>query len=178
MTLEKSQIKFASSKHTGEIIGFVSRHSKTQKLKGVRENSHFGKKICVLAENLKGTIEPNVLYDVELKQMHNGNGYVVISATPVEFKAEVETKIIPGKTYQVTLTFGNKTIYFDPLGGKTKSSRTVLGVLNVLKSRKDIKDLQATCDTFKKQAEELIYQMWKDGVSDKPDNYGQYELSF
>ena len=47
MTLEISQIKFAKSDETGELIGFVSRHSKTKKLKGVRESSIFGKKICV-----------------------------------------------------------------------------------------------------------------------------------
>ena len=42
---------------TGELIGFVSRHSKTRQLKGVREDSRYGKQICVLAEDLKGTIE-------------------------------------------------------------------------------------------------------------------------
>ena len=57
MTLEKSQIKFAKSERTGELIGFVSRHSKTRQLKGVREDSRYGKQICVLAEDLKGTIE-------------------------------------------------------------------------------------------------------------------------
>ena len=57
MTSEKSQIKFAKSERTGELIGFVSRHSKTRQLKGVREDSRYGKQICVLAEDLKGTIE-------------------------------------------------------------------------------------------------------------------------
>ena len=35
---------------------------KTRQLKGVREDSRYGKQICVLAEDLKGTIEPNVFY--------------------------------------------------------------------------------------------------------------------
>ena len=74
MTSEKSQIKFAKSERTGELIGFVSRHSKTRQLKGVRENYALGKQICVLAEDLKGTIEPNVLYSVELKPMHKARG--------------------------------------------------------------------------------------------------------
>ena len=57
MTSKKSQIKFAKSECTGELIGFVSRDSKTRQLKGVREDSRYGKQICVLAEDLKGTIE-------------------------------------------------------------------------------------------------------------------------
>ena len=34
-TSEKSQIKFAKSERKGELIGFVSRHSKTRQLKSV-----------------------------------------------------------------------------------------------------------------------------------------------
>ena len=45
------------SERTGELIGFVFRDSKTRQLKGVRENYALGKQICVLAEDLKGTIE-------------------------------------------------------------------------------------------------------------------------
>ena len=33
------------------------------------KSSHISELICVLAEDLKGTIEPNVLYSVELKPM-------------------------------------------------------------------------------------------------------------
>ena len=33
-------------------------------------------------EDLKGTVEPNVLYSVELKPMHKVKGYVVV-ATPI-----------------------------------------------------------------------------------------------
>ncbi len=80
MTSEKSQIKFAKSERAGELIGFVSRHSKTRQLKGVRENYALGKQICILSEDLKGTIEPNVLYSVELKPMHKAKGYVVVAA--------------------------------------------------------------------------------------------------
>ena len=76
------------------VAWFVSCHSKTRQLKGVREDSRYGKQICVLAEDLKGTIEPNVLYSVELKPMHKAKGYVVIAATPVQFPATVETIIV------------------------------------------------------------------------------------
>ena len=108
--------------------GYISepRHSKTRQLKGVREDSRYGKQICVLSEDLKGTIEPNVLYSVELKPMHKSKGYVVVAATPVRFPAVVETVIIPKTLYKVTVTFGNKTIYLDPKDGKSAMSRTLM----------------------------------------------------
>lgn len=120
MTSEKSQIKFAKSERTGELIGFVSRHSKTRKLMGVREDSRFGKQICVLSADLKGKVEPNVLYSVELKPMHKANGYVVVAATPVLFPAQVETVIIPKTLYQVTVTFGNKKVFSIRKTGKVQ----------------------------------------------------------
>lgn len=46
----------------------------------VRENYALGKQICILSEDLEGTIEPNVLYLVELKPMHKAKGYVVVAA--------------------------------------------------------------------------------------------------
>ena len=129
MTSEKSQIKFAKSERTGELIGFVSRDSKTRQLKGVRENYALGKQICILSEDLKGTIEPNILYSVELKPMHKAKGYVVVAATPIQFPATVETIIVPKTLYNVTVSFGNKTIYLDPKDGKSAMSRTLDGVL-------------------------------------------------
>ena len=161
MTSEKSQIKFAKSERTGELIGFVSRDSKTRQLKGVRENYALGKQICILSEDLKGTIEPNVLYSVELKPMHKG--YVVVAATPVQFSAIVETIIVPKTQYKVTVSFGNKTIYLDPKDGKSAMSRTLDGVLPVLKERKDIENHEEVIADFIKQAQELIRRFEQDG---------------
>ncbi len=163
MTSEKSQIKFAKSESTGELIGFVSRHSKTRQLKGVREDSRYGKQICVLSEDLKGRIEPNVLYSVELKPMHKAKGYVVVAATPVQFQARVETIIIPKSLYKVTVTFGNKVIYLDPKDGKSAMSRTLEGVLQILGDRKDIRDLDRVIADFIRQAKEMIHRFETDG---------------
>ncbi|MDR1716075.1 MAG: hypothetical protein LBS20_09525 [Prevotella sp.] len=163
MALEKSQIKFARSEETGELIGFVSRHSKTKKLKGVREDSIFGKKICVLSEDLKGLVVPNILYDVELKGMHQSNGYVVVSAMPVLFKARVDTVIVTKSIYQVNISFGNKTIYFDPVSGKSPSSKTVEGALCIINERMDIMDKEKVIEDFSKQALMLVQRMEKDG---------------
>ena len=152
MTSEKSQLKFARSEETGELIGFVSRHSKTRKLMGVREDSRFGKQICVLSEDLKGTLEPNILYSVELKPMHKANGYVVVAATPVLFQAHVETVIVPKTLYQVTVTFGNSVM-----------SRTIDGVLEILKGRKDIKYKEGVITDYLNQARALVRRMESDG---------------
>lgn len=162
MGIETSQIKFVKSEETGELIGFVSRHSKTGKLKGVREDSRFGKQICVLSSDLKGQIEPNVLYEVKLKAMHKANGYVVVSALPILFKAQIEKIIVPERTYQITITFGNKKIFFDPKEGKSPQSRTIEGVLSVLRARKDILDPESVIREFLQQAESLITLMEKD----------------
>lgn len=164
MALEKSQIKFAVSEDTGELIGFVSRHSKTKKLKGVRESSHYGKKICVLSQDLKGRIQPNILYEVELKEMRSNNGYVVVSASPVKFGAKVETVVVAKSIYRVTVTFGNKTIYYDPKDGKTPSSRTRGGVIKLLRSRCDIADHQNVIDEFIEKADSLKKKMENDGI--------------
>ena len=49
------------------------------------KSSHISELICVLAEDLKGTIEPNVLYSVELMPMHKAKGYVVVPPFPYRF---------------------------------------------------------------------------------------------
>ena len=105
-------------------------------MKVVREDSRYGKQICVLSEDLKGTVEPNVLYSVELKPMHKAKGYVVVAATPVQFPAKVETIIVPKTLYKVTVTFGNKTIYLDPNDDKSTMNPTLDGVLYILKERR------------------------------------------
>jgi hypothetical protein len=165
MAIEKTRLKFAESPQTGEIIGFVSRNSKTKLLRGVAEASHYGKKVCVLSADLKGAIEQGVLYDVELKPMRLGNGYVVVSAQRTLFEAEFETVAIPGTAYQIKITFGHKTIWFDPIGGKSASSTTVDGVLGVIASREDIFDKEAVMERFRCEAAALLAAMDRDGLS-------------
>ena len=115
------------------------------------------------SEDLKGTVEPNVLYSVELKPMHKAKGYVVVAATPIQFSAKVETIIVPKTLYKVTVSFGNKTIYLDPKDGKSAMSRTLDGVLQVLKERKDIENLEEVLSDFIKQAQAMIYRFEQDG---------------
>lgn len=102
---------------------------------GVREDSRSGKQICVLSEDLKGKVEPNVLYSVELELMHKVNGYVVVAAFPVLFPAQVETMIISKTLYQVTVMFGNKKVFFDPKDRESAMSRTIEGCLRLTKQK-------------------------------------------
>lgn len=164
---EKTLLKFAKSERTGELVGFVSK-TKNNKLKGVREDSKYGKRICVLSENLKGCIVPDTLYEVELKPMHGGkNGYVVVCAVQRFFEAVVESVVIPGKTYQVIVRFGGKTVYFDPVNGKTASSRTKEGVLDILNNRRDIANQDEVISDFIDRAAELLERMEQDGYQAK-----------
>lgn len=163
MAIEKTRIKFAVSEETKQIIGFVTRNSITRKLKGVDENKDSPKKICVLSEDLKGLIQPGILYDVELKPMRKGNGYVVISATRPCYNAEIEKIIIRKSVYQIRITFGHKIIYFDPKDGNSPSSRTITGVVKAMRERKDLADIEGVIERFNVVANELLEKMEQDG---------------
>lgn len=163
MAIEKTRIKFAVSPETNEIIGFVTRNSTTRMLRGVDENCDCPKKICVLSEDLKGLIQPRIVYDVELKPMRNGNGFVVISASRRKYPAKFEMKIIPKVVYQIRIIFGHKIIFFDPKDGNSPSSRTVAGVEEALRERKDLAEVEEVITIFRQQASELLDRIEKDG---------------
>lgn len=163
MAVEKTRIKFAVSKETNEIIGFVTRNSTTRMLRGVDEKNDSPKKICVLSEDLKGLIQPGVVYDVEVKPMRKGNGYVVISASRRKYPAKFETRIIPKAVYQVRIIFGHKTIYFDPKDGNSTSSRTIAGVEDALRDRKDLAEIDEVVAKFRILAAELLEKYEQDG---------------
>ena len=164
MKLEKTRLKLLESQTKGELVGFVSRHPKAGRLLGVREDSHYGKKICLLSDHLKGKLKPNILYEVSVKPMRSGTGYVIVAAEQIFFVAQVETTIIPKITYRITVKFGNKNIYFDPLNGRTSSSTTIEGVLNVLEQRDDILNKADIIQSFVQEASNLLDRMVKDSV--------------
>lgn len=95
--------------------------------------------------------------------MRKGNGYVVISASRRKYPAKLETKIIPKVVYQIRITFGHKTIYFDPKDGNSPSSRTVAGVEDVLRERKDLDEIEDVIAKFRAAATELLEKIEQDG---------------
>lgn len=158
----ETKLKFYTSTTSGKLVSFV-RETRTDKLKGVREDSDCKKKICVLSSDLVGAIIPNTLYDVQLIEMKSKKGYVAISASPVLFNAKIEDCVIPKAIYKVSATFGNKTIFFDPLDGKSESSRTLNGALKELESRNDIADKELVIANFKEKGNSIIQTMQSDG---------------
>lgn len=159
-------MKFIKSKETGELISFVNRQPKSKELKGVGEDFSRGKQICVLSQELKelDIVREKTLYWAEMKPMHGGkNGFVVVSVTPILWPAKIQTTIISRSVYNVTVTFGYKTIYFDPKDGKSASSRTMEGVLQMLEERHDIEDRDKVIEEFKAQASLLIRNLLADG---------------
>lgn len=92
---------------------------------------------------------------------------MVTSATLVLSNVTIESFIVPGKEYRVVINFEGKksykTIYFDPLNGKTSSSRTKQGVLEILNKRNDIANQEGVISDFIDRADELIRQMQADG---------------
>ena len=64
---------------------------------------------------------------------------------------------------KVTVSFGNKTIYLDPKDGKSAMSRTLDGVLQILRERKDIENHEEVIADFIKQAQEMIRRFEQDG---------------
>ena len=163
MEIETVRLKFEVSKETKTLIGFVTRSSATWRLRGVSEKDECPKKICVLAQDLQGLIEPGIVYEVELRPMRKGNGFIVISATRPKYEATFETTVIEKTVYQVRIIFGHKTIYFDPKDGNSPSSRTIAGVEKALRERQDLADTEKVIERFRAEAEKLLDRIEQGG---------------
>ncbi len=171
MKLEKTQLKLVVSKKSGKLVGFVYRHVKTKKLLGVREDDRCGKQICLLSDEIpEESVRPNKLYQAYLTAMHNGNGYVITSLQPIEFPAQVQLKITPRRQYHITISFGNKVIYYDPVNGRSPSSRTLEGVVKLIKEREDIEDTQQVINDLLEQADMLDALMERDNFQPPKSN--------
>ena len=160
----QTKLKFVKSEKTGAIVSFVSQNPKTGRICGVRQDSQYPKKICILDKKLVSEVLLNVLYDVTMIPMTEKNGYVVIAMAPVEFKATISTIYVKKAIYRVEVKFGNKTIVFDPMDGKKDTIRTLKGCLSVLEKRVDIKDITQVVADFQESANKLLNYMRADGI--------------
>lgn len=61
------------------------------------------------------------------------------------------------------VTFGNKTVYFDPKDGRSPSSKTIDGVVELLSQRRDIDSREEVINDFRRQAKALLRRMDADG---------------
>lgn len=155
-TVVRTKMKFVKSESTGFTVGFVSRNPKTGMWRGVREDSAFPKKVCVLDKKLVPFTILNRLYDVAMIPMRNGDGYVVIEAVPVVFAVKVNSTHVPRLIYRVEARFGEKTIIFDPMEGQRASVRNLWGAVEALSKRTDVKDLSQAVEEFTAAAKDML----------------------
>ena len=137
-----TMLKFElSEKDHSSYIGYVSQNTKTGKVNGVRVDSHYPKRVCIVDAKINYLIIPGVLYRVTLIPMKSKQGYIVIEAEPYQFKATIKTNYIPKTLYQVEVCFGQRKIVFDPLDGRKSCRNSIKGVAEQLSKRFDIMDL-------------------------------------
>lgn len=159
-----TMLKFElSEKDHSSYIGYVSQNTKTGKVNGVRVDSHYPKRVCIVDAKINYLIIPGVLYRVTLIPMKSKQGYIVIEAEPYQFKATIKTNYIPKILYQVEVCFGQRKIVFDPLDGRKSCRNSIKGVAEQLSKRFDIMDLQSVIAEFEIQANNLINNFIKDG---------------
>lgn len=157
-----TKLKFVRSEVSGAPVSFVSRNPKTGRICGVRQESEYPKKICIVDKLLANQIIMNVLYDCMLIPMSDKNGYVVIAAEPVQFKANVSTTYIKNTVYMVEVKFGNKTIRFDPFNGKKESVKDLAACRAVLEKRVDVRDVMQVVEDFERAANNMVRLMEND----------------
>lgn len=159
----RTKLKFQKSE-TGAYIGFVSQNLKTGRIVGVRQDSEYPKKICIVDKNLACQIVPGILYDATLIPMKEKNGYIAIEISPVSFEAKIETTYVPKTFYKIEVKFGNKTVTFDPLEGKRESEKSISLVREILEKRMDIGNLPQVVEEFLETAYTLIKIAQRDGI--------------
>ncbi len=157
-----TKLKFIRSEISGAPVSFVSQNPKTGRICGVRQDSEYPKKICIVDKLLASQIIMNALYDCTLIPMDERNGYVVIAAEPVQFKATVTSTYIKGNIYLVEVKFGNKIIRFDPFNGKKESVKSMAACKSVLEKRIDVKDLIQVVEDFERAANNILRLLDRD----------------
>ena len=158
-----TKLKFTASDKTNATVGFVSQNSKTGEIRGVRQDDPHPKKICVVDRKLSCDILHNTLYNVTLIPMKDKDGYLVIEATPVQFRAVIETTYVPKAIYHIDVKFGNKKLQFDPKDGRKESVKRLDLCRRVLETRVDVRDLPQVMEDFDIAVRNLLRKYENDG---------------
>lgn len=139
----KTNLKFKTNER-GSLYGFVTKcgHS----WRGCREDEAAKKKIVFADTELSKTMSPNVLYHVTLMPMTKKEGFIAISATRVQFIGKINT-LLDNNEYRVTVTFGHKTIVYDPRSDK-QNRRDIQGIVQLLRERQDLQDNYHVANEF------------------------------
>lgn len=157
-------LKFTKSEQSDQLVSYVSTNPVTGQIKGVRADSQYPHRIVVCSPAVTSVILPNVLYKVSLVPMVSAKGYICISAEPQQFSAAVRIEYTPKEKYQILVSFGNKTMLYDPFKGKQSSVLTLQGFIETLQRRLDIRNIEMVLAEINIAASDLNKKMKKDGV--------------
>lgn len=157
-----TKIKFERS-HTGALAGYISRNNSDGRILGVRRDSPYPKKICLLDPSLANYVMEDVLYDVKMIPMHTKKGYIVVEATPTLFPARIEVTYVPKAIYRIEVKFGNQTILYDPHEGKKESVKSMSACMELLSKCLNIKNLDTLLLDFQQSAWDLLDKYRYDG---------------
>lgn len=158
-----TKLKFKKSEQSGLLVGFVSQNPKTGRIKGVREDSKFPKQVCVVDQAIAPEIIIGALYNAAIVPMLKKKGFIVIEATPYQFRAEIDVNYVKKAVYVVTVRFGNKTIVFDPKDGRKESIRSLAAVKSLLEKRVDIRNVTQVVEDFMEAASDVLRKFEQDG---------------
>lgn len=151
-----TKMKLVKSSDTGYIVGFVSRNPKTGVWRGVRQDSAFPKKVCVLDRRLIPYTLTNRLYDVTMIPMKNKDGFVIVEAQPVMFKAKINTYHVEKQIYKVEVLFGGSSIIYDPMEGRLQSVKDLQTAVDTLRQRTDIQDINTIVEQFSNESSKIL----------------------
>lgn len=149
--IARTKLKFVESEVTGDMIAYVTINPETGRVFGVKQDDELPKKIVLISKQVSDSMEikPKTLYDAEIVPMgkHQNRkscrGFIVVSLSPSLFEATVSLD----KWGAATVSFGNKTIVYDPTS--TKPSRNNKeAVIKVLSDREDINDKELVIAQF------------------------------
>ena len=167
-----TKLKFVKSDRNGALISFVSQNPVNKVVCGVRQDSPYPKKIVIIDREIAGNLIVNMLYDCVLIPMTpvlnektgamHIPGYIAIEANPVQFKAKVTTNYIRGIKYNVEVSFGNKTLRFDPFRGIKETTKSLNAFRAVLEKRCDVRDIMDVLEDFDIAARNLLDLMKQD----------------
>lgn len=140
----KTNIKFKQNEK-GVFYGFVTKNQKGS-WRGCNEEDDVRKKIVFVDKHDDKDMIPNTLYQVSLIPMTSDHGFIALNPKLVQFVAKIETEADNNK-YRVTVKFGNKIIIYDPTS-PNKKKNDIQTIVNLLKSRADLKYKEAVTEEF------------------------------
>lgn len=146
-----TNIKFEISEKSNTPVGFIAK--KKGVWMGVTKGSSSPKMIVVVDKKLSQLIEPGVVYKCHLTPMKSGKGYVTTKATMMQYEAQIEGVMLPGR-FTVKAKYGNRLIEYDPLS-KNPMKNDLAIVLEQVRECPQIRNSENACVEFNECVAEM-----------------------